>query len=256
MKKLASLVFLLQASVGFSQLIDGPAPIIGAVENDPFANYHQRWNPRMQELFQKVRDDDGKVTYYVGAEVGSPYEYEEFKKGKVYYEEEFLGEFYYRLNLFSNEIEVKRTFLEEEKHKALIANDKVSLVANGKEYRFLMFQNHKNNTDHGYLTTLHNGSNYILRKRIVAKFTEAKPAANSMVNPTPSKFTQFTEYYLQDKKSDQIVGLPTKKKKMLKLFDGALAKNIKEFIAQQSINLAHEKDLVKTIEFIDTCCLQ
>ena len=250
MKKLVPLFFLLYAGILFSQLIDGPAPMMSGVENDPYANF-QKKHPMMDMLYQLMRDDDGIATYYVGAEVGSPYEYEEFKPGKVFYEEEFLGEFYYRLNLFSNEIEVKRTFLEEEKYKALIASEKVSLMAAGKEYRFLSFQDRKNNRESGYLTELHNGTNYTLYKRIVAKFTEAKPAANSMVNPIPSKFTQFTEYYIQHKSNDEIVELPTKKNKMLKHFDSAEAKEIKEFITQENVNLAQENDLIKTIAFLD-----
>ncbi|MBT8263977.1 MAG: hypothetical protein HKN52_10905 [Eudoraea sp.] len=255
MKKIIQLFFLFYASILFAQQMGTPAPQMGLAENDPAANF-QRWNPMMQKLFQQVRDDDGVVTHYVGAEVGSPYEYEDFKKGKVYYDEEYLGEFYYRLNLFSNEIEVKRTFLEEENYKALIANEKVSLVSNeGKEYRFMTFKDDKNNTESGYITKLLNGSEYKLYKRIVAKYTEAKPAANSMVNPIPSKFTQFTEYYLKQGASDDIVELPTKKGKMLKVFDNAVAKELKEFMAQEDINLNLEKDVIKIIAFLDAANL-
>jgi hypothetical protein len=252
MKKIIQLLFLFYAGILFSQQMGTAAPFTSAVENDPAANF-QKWTPMMQKLFQQVRDDDGIASHYVGAEVGSPYEYEAFKKGKVYYEEEYLGEFYYRLNIFSNEIEVKRTLLEEENYKALIANEKVSLVAsNGKEYRYLTFKNEKNNTETGYITQLLNGSDYKLYKRVVAKYLEAKPAANSMVNPIPSRFTQFTEYYIQHDPSNEIVELPTKKNKMLKFFDSAVAKEIKDFIAQENINLAQEKDLIKIIAFLDT----
>ena len=251
MKKIIQLLFLFYAGILFSQQMGTPAPFTAAVENDPAANF-QKWTPMMQKLFQQVRDDDGIASYYVGAEVGSPYEHEAFKKGKVYYEEEYLGEFYYRLNIFSNEIEVKRTLLEEENYKALIANEKVSLVAsNGKEYRYLTFKDEKNNTETGYITKLLNGSDYKLYKRVVAKYLAAKPAANSMVNPIPSRFTQFTEYYIQNGPSNEIVELPTKKNKMLKLFDSAVAKEIKDFIAQENINLAQEKDLIKIIAFLD-----
>ncbi len=249
MKPIVLLLMLFNVAILFSQL--GPAPQTTAFENDPMANFN-KWTPMMQKLFQQVKNDSETVSYYVGAQVGSPYEYEEFRKGKVYYEKEYLGDFFYRLNLFRNEVEVKRTLLEEEKYKALVANEKVSLIANGKEYRFLSFQNEKKNIESGYLTTLLNGTDYKLYKRVVAKFTEAKAAANSMVNPTPSKFTQFTEYYIQHGAGNEIVELPTKKNKMLKLFDSTVAKEIKEYITGENINLAQENDLIKTIAFLDS----
>ncbi len=124
MKISLPLLMLLNTGFLFSQL--GPAPQSASVENDPMANFH-KWTPMMQKLFQQVKNDGETISYYVGAEVGSPYEYEEFKKGKVYYKEEYLGEFYYRYNIFSNEIEVKKTLLEEETHKALIRDANVVL---------------------------------------------------------------------------------------------------------------------------------
>ncbi|NNJ87844.1 MAG: hypothetical protein HKP53_00455 [Eudoraea sp.] len=235
-----------------AQLVDAGAPQMGAVENDPYANYHQRWNPRMQELFQKVKNDGETVSYYVGAEVGSPFETEEFNKGKVYYKEEDLGEFYYRYNIFSREIEVKKTLFEEEKHKALIRDPNVLLIAlnSAKKYRYLQFSNEKGENDEGYLIVLFSGKSYTVYKFMEAKFTEAKPAANSMVNPIPSKFTQFTDYYFQHK-DEALRAIPSKKKKFLAQFDATKAESFKAFIKQEKIDLSSEQDLIRLMAFVD-----
>jgi hypothetical protein len=234
-----------------AQQVGTVAPQIGAVENDPYANYHQKWSPMMQKLFQQVKNDGETITYYVGAEVGSPYEYEDFKLGKVYYSNDYLGQFYYRYNIFSNEIEVKKTLLEEEVHKALIPDEKVALVlASENEYRYLSFKTAKNEADKGYLKRILKGSHYKLYKRTVVKYTEAKPAANSMVNPIPSKFTQFAEYYLQQDEGT-IIEVPLKKNKFLKHFPSVISEDLKSYLKVVQVDLTNENDLIKTITYID-----
>jgi len=235
-----------------AQLVNTTAPQTGAAENDPYANYHKRWNPRLQELFQKVKNDGETVSYYVGAEVGSAFETEEFNKGKVFYKEEDLGEFYYRYNIFSREIEVKKTLLEEEKHKALIRDPNVVLIPSqgAKNYRFLSFINEKGEKDEGYLIALYEGNSYTLYKYLEAKFSEAKPAANSMVNPKPSKFTQFTDYYYKHKDGSVIV-LPSNKNKLLAQFKDTESSMLKSFIKKEKIDLKAEEDLIRLIVFLD-----
>lgn len=235
-----------------AQQVGNTAPQMGAVENDPFANYHQRWNPRMQELFQKVKNDGETVSYYVGAEVGSAFETEDFNRGRVFYKEEDLGEFYYRYNIFSREIEVKKTLLEEEKHKALIKDPDVLLVPSqeARKYQYQSFINEKGEKDEGYLIALYEGNSYTLFTFLQVKFTEAKPAANTMVNPTPSKFTQFTDYYFKHSQGP-ISALPLKKNKLLAKFGTNKTSLLKEFIKQEKLKLSSEQDLIRLMVFVD-----
>ncbi len=242
MRHFFAIIILLLGGISNAQQVGNAAPQMGAVENDPFANYHQRWNPRMQELFQKVKNDGETVSYYVGAEVGSAFETEDFNKGRVFYKDEDLGEFYYRYNIFSKEIEVKNTLLKEEKHKALIKDVNVLLVSSqgSSKYEYQSFVNEKGEKEEGYLIALYEGDSYSLYKFLQVKFTEAKPAANSMVSPTPSKFTQFTDYFFKHSQ-EPISSLPSKKNKLLAKFNPEHASLVKEFIKEEKINLSLEK---------------
>lgn len=248
------LVFILSGGLLLGQVV-GPAPTgtAAVAENNPYANFHQKWTPMMQKLMQQVKNDDEYVTYYVGAQVGSPYEYEDFKKGKIFYGDEFLADTYYRYNAFSNEIEVKQTLLKEEKHKALLADKELVLMpANGQEMRFMTFITKKNRTKNGYLTLLYDGEQYKLYKRLSVKFTEAKPAANSMVNAIPSRFSHFIEYYLKEKDTDRIDEISSKKSAILKLLPKELAGEVKAHLKETKLDLADEQDLVNLFAFLNT----
>jgi hypothetical protein len=249
MKTTVLFLLLFKGGILFPQL--GPAPQSASVENDPMANFN-KWTPMMQKMFQQVKNDGETVSYYVGAEVGSAFETEEFKKGKVFYKEEDLGEFYYRYNIFSREIEVKETLLEEEEHKALIRDPNVVLTPSqgAKNYRFLPFINENGENDEGYLITLFEGNSYTLYKFLEAKFSEAKPAANSMVNPKPSKFTHFTTYYYKNGNGD-ILAFPNKKNKLLAQFKETESSILKNFIKEEKIDFKAEEDLIRLMAFLN-----
>ena len=235
-----------------SQVLTGGGSLGGGAENNPFANAWQKWTPMMQKLFQQVKNDNEYVSHYVGAEVGSAYEDEQFKPGKVYYKEEYLGDFYYRYNAYNSEIELRRTTLEEERQKALIKDKDVSLLdAKGREIRFLTFGTKKNKTKEGYLTLLTNGEKYKLYHRLAVKFTEAKPAANSMVNPTPSRFSHFVEYYVEEKDTGKIIEIPLKTGKFLKMF-GKKKNDLGELIKKGKLDLEKEGDIITVFEFLNS----
>ncbi|GGD55171.1 hypothetical protein [Muriicola marianensis] len=253
MKKVAGLLVILAFCSLQAQQAGVGAPQVAAVENDPFANYHQRWNPMMEKLFQLVRDDDGIVRHFVGAEVGTPYESESFEKGQVWYKDENLGEFYYRYNIFSREIELKRTLLPEEKHQALIRDPKVALILpnRNKEYRYLSFITDKGSKNDDYLVRVYKGSSYTLFKHQESKFTEAKPAANSMVGPTPSKFSNFTSYFLRFR-DEPIREISQKKNKFLKEIDDRWSSDLKAYLKEENIDLSDETMLIKAVSYLDT----
>ncbi|MBT8281274.1 MAG: hypothetical protein KJO16_06820 [Muriicola sp.] len=252
MKKLILPFVLLSSYLLCSQQVGTAAPQMGAVENNPYANFHQRWTPSMQKLFQLVKDDDGKVTHFVGAEVGTPYENDTFEIGHVWYKNEDLGEFYYRYNIFSNEIELKKTHLTEEKHQALIRDPNVVLTASigEKAYHYLSFTADKEDNKEGYLIKLYQGSEFKLFKHLESKYTEAKPAANSMVNPTPSKFTTFNSYFLQQN-DGQIKEISLKRNKFLKQLDSPAAEKMKIYFKEEKTDLSEERQLISAIAHLD-----
>ncbi len=226
------------------------AALSSSFENSPLANFWQKRTPMMDILFALVKDDDGIVKHYVGAEVGSAYENDSFQSGKVFYNNEELGDVHYRLNAYNNEIELKKTSLDEEKPLALVQNEEVKIVDGTKEIVYRTFVDDKGKIDEGYLTVLQKGNEYNLYRRLYKKFTEPRPAANSMVAPIPSRFTDYFFYYYQKTGEKEIVEIPLKTNKFLQLFSRENSKQIKEYI--KSNNLDVENDLEKIFVFIDS----
>ena len=157
-----------------SQNLGTTAPSIGSVENDPFSNF-QKKTPMMQELFQKIRNPQNEITYDLGPSVGSPFENKEYQPGKVFYGNEFLGDYYYRYNAYNQEIELKRTLLPEEKMQALIQDLKVTLQASGNRYMYRSMLMENGNREDGYLKLFHEGDNYELYERYIVKFKANLP---------------------------------------------------------------------------------
>lgn len=240
-----------------AQVLDVSNPNVAAalsnaqVEGSPLANFFQKRTPMMDKLFQLVKDDDGITRQYVGAEVGSAYEDDNFTPGKVYYNTEELGKVYYRFNAYNNEIEIKKTLLDEEKQQALIKNSEVKLVTLKKELVYREFADNKGKISEGYLTLLKTGTNYTLYRRLYIKFTDAKAAANSMVNPTPSRFTNYTEYYFQNNDDDTIKELPIAKKKLTKLFSKEDASKIQEYFKKKKPDVDSENDVINLFNYLD-----
>ncbi|MBT8285949.1 MAG: hypothetical protein HKO75_11300 [Flavobacteriaceae bacterium] len=134
----------------------------------------------------------------------------------------------------------------------MIRDPNVVLVSNmkDKEYYYLSFISDKTMNKEGYLIRLYNGSSFKLYKHLESKFTEAKPAANSMVNPTPSKFTTFSSYLLQ-KNDGEIREISLKKNKFLKQLDANSAEKMKAYIKENKIDLSEETQLIRAISHME-----
>ncbi|QCX01082.1 hypothetical protein FGM00_13510 [Aggregatimonas sangjinii] len=222
------------------------------VEGSPLANFFSKRTPMMDILHALVKDDDGLVRTYVGAEIGSAYEDETFAPGKVFYGDDELGEVYYRLNAYNNEIEIKKSLGEdEEKQLALIKNAEVRIVAPDREIYYLPFTDENGTRIEGYLTLLKKGEHFTLYRRIRKKFTPPKAAENSMVNSTPSRFTDYTEYYLERKDASSIVEMPIHKKKLGKLFSQEQAPKIKAYFKKHNPDDSIENDVLQLFHFLD-----
>ena len=249
---------ILWCTLGFSQVLDTSDPQVQAalnstnMEMSPLANFFQKRTPMMDILFALVKDDDGLTRTYVGAEIGSPYENETFVPGKVYYNDEELGDVFYRLNAYNNEIEIKKTLVGEEKQMALIKNQEVRLVAPDVELHYMPYYDEKENFMEGYLTLLKEGETLILYRRSVKKFTAPKVAANSMVNGTPSRFTDYSEYYFKEKDSGTVRELPIHKRKTAALFGSDKRPDIEKYIKKHKPDVDSEMEVLQLFEFIDS----
>lgn len=182
---------------------------------------------------------------------GSPYLSDNFQSVNVYYEDEFMDRLFYRYNALNEEIEVKKSNLTEETPQRLMADKAIHLDTNGGKLSFKTFIDRKNNTLNGYLTSLVDGDNFDLYRRIRVKFTEGQKAQNSFVPAVPNRFTQFTEYYFQKKDVNRIDELKTSNSGLLKIVPANLKPKVKNFIKQENLNLKKEEDLIRVFEAIN-----
>ena len=258
MKKSSVLILLLSfCFFSMAQVLDGGDPQVQAafnnsqVEGSPLANFWQKRTPMMDILFALVKDDDGITRTYVGAEQGSAYKNETFAPGKVYYNDDELGDVFYRYNAYNNEIEIKKTMADEERQLALVKNEEVRLITPIEEFQYLRYIDEKENTFEGYLILLKKGNIYNLYKRIFKKFTPPKAAENSMVNSTPSRFTDYTEYYFKEKHSKTVRELRLHKKRTASSFPPDIQSDIQNYIKLNKPDANSEADVLAFFNFID-----
>ncbi len=182
---------------------------------------------------------------------GSPYTMNDFSPTVLFYKKNKVGKIFYRYNALNEEIEVKRSSLPEEGHRALVRDKNIYILVKGKKLSFHTFISAKNKTMNGYLTELTSGDDFTLYKRTKIKFTEGKDADNSFIKETPARFTEFTEYYIKKNGVNRIDQISQKKQKLLKSFDGPLKSPLKEYINANNLNIKIEEDLVRVIEFLN-----
>ena len=239
-----ALLFLFFWQFSFSQVVTSSNSGVQAARSSTR-------HPMMDFLMSDVKSNDELINHYVGAEVGTAYENESFQTGKVFYNKEELGDVQYRLNAYNNEIELKITSLNENKSLALVKNEELKIIDGTKEIVYRTFMDNTGKIGEGYLTVLRKGDEYNLYRRLYKKFTEPRPAGNSMVAPTPSRFTDYLSYYYQKTGKEEILEIPLKPNKFFKLFDEDTAKNLKKLVKEKDFNLDHENDLVSIFKEID-----
>ncbi|MEX0291030.1 MAG: hypothetical protein AB3N14_18145 [Flavobacteriaceae bacterium] len=247
--KRISLLILLITSINFSNgQVTGAAP---SGEAGLFGSA-QGGTPMLNLVMMDIRNRKNTQSQYIGEVVGSPYLTENFIKSKLFYDEELMGDFYMRYNALNSEIEIKESNLKEEEPKRLLADKRLTVRYQNKVLRFTTYITKKDETKNGYLSMLVSGDKYKLYHRLAVKYSEGKAAANSMVNPIPSRFAHFVEYYYQKEGVDRIDQLSQKKGKFLKQLDKDIRENVKLFLSENKLDLGKEQDLVKAFEYINT----
>ncbi len=184
---------------------------------------------------------------------GSPYVSNTFLPTTMFYKDENLGQIFYRHNALNEEVEIKKSNLEEEGIKSLARDKNISILIDGKKMGFKTFVDAKGRTMNGYLISLFEGDTYDLYKRTHVKFTEGKPATSSFTKAVPSRFSQFTEYYFQKEGVNRMDEITLKNSKLIKLISDATAKEkLKLYLKENELNVKEEADLIKAFEFLNT----
>ncbi len=181
---------------------------------------------------------------------GSPYTEDEFLPAELFYRDEKVGTVFYRYNALNEEVEVKETKTQQG-IRGLSRDKNIILKIKGNPMSFKTFIDKNDRTLNGYLTQLVDGDNIDLYKRTLVKFTEGQKAANSFVKDTPSRFSQFEEYYIQKKDVDRIDEFIPKKSKLAKLIPAEKRPELKDFIKDNNLDLGAEEDLKRLILYVD-----
>ena len=228
------------------------AQVNGAIQGGEAGlfNAAQGGNPMLNLVMMDLRVKEQKT----GVEeiLGSPYLTDDFIKSKVYFGEEFVGDFFIRYNALNSELEIKESDLAEERPKRLLANQDLRVKYGKRELLFTTYITKKDETKNGYLSIISKGDKFTLYHRLAVKFSEGKAAANSMVNDIPSRYAHFVEYYYLKNGVDRIDQLQQKKGALLKILDKEYKDDVNSFLKTEKINLDNEEDLIKTFEYINS----
>ena len=181
---------------------------------------------------------------------GSPYTANDFQPAELFYKDEKVGAIFYRYNALNEEVEIKETKMQQG-IRGLSRDKNIILKIDGNPMSFKTFIDKNDRTLNGYLTQLVDGENFDLYKRTHVKFTEGQKAANSFVKDSPSRFSQFEEYYVQKKGVDRIDEILPKKGHVYRLVPAEQRPEIKEFLKDNDLDVAEEEDLVRMILYLD-----
>lgn len=186
--------------------------------------------------------------------VGSIYINEEFKPCKVYYKDEFQGEYLYRHNAFNDEIEIRSTNLTDKMVSSLLIVKNLWLedTSTNKRMGVMTFQNPDQSLRNGYLYPIVDQGMYQLYYKNQVKYTEGAQAANSFVRPTPNRFTHFKRYFLKIQDKEIAFPLDKSKSSILKQLPKELRDKAKDFMKENKISMKSEEDLAKLITFLNS----
>jgi hypothetical protein len=220
------------------------------------ANYNSPGNPasaanaQLSTILGPIQEANGKLKNQEIAFKGSPYTADVFLPTKLYYDDELMGDLFYRYNAFNEEIEIKKTNLEEESIRGLSRDKKIVIINNGKPMFFKTFIDKSGRTQNGYLTQLIDGE-YNLFKRVDVKYTEGQKAQNSFVPAVPARFSKYTEYYIEIEGINRIDEVELKNKKLINLVKKDKKDVLKAFLKESRLKIKSEGELLKAITFLN-----
>lgn len=209
-------------------------------------------NAQISYLIGSIGERDNKLSNREYGIQGSAYTSEKFKLGKLYYDDKFEGEKYYRYNAYNEEIEVADSSMPSSAVNLLNRDKKISLISsNGNRIQFKTYIDKKNRTQNGYLTNLREGK-YTFYKRVDVKYTEGQKAQNSFIPAVPARFSKFIEYYIQIEGIDRIDELELNTRKFLKLVPEKDKESTKKFMKENNLKIKSEYDVYKVLEFLNS----
>ncbi len=206
---------------------------------------------QLEALLGSISERDSKIRLAPEEILGSPYVYNKFKKGRIFYKDENNGSIFYRYNAYNEEIEIKETNLVDSPIQSLSRDKNISLItAEGLPLRFSTFIDKNDNTQNGYLYVLQKGI-YTLYKSIDVTFKEGQKSPNSFVKARKARFSQFTEYYLEIEGRNRVDEVELSNKKLVKLLPDDTSSKVKQYLKDKKIKITNEQELILVIDFLN-----
>ncbi|UJH67156.1 hypothetical protein [Allomuricauda sp. SCSIO 65647] len=207
-------------------------------------------NLRLATLYQNMDKKLNNDKISLSDIEGSPYFDEEFKKGKIRYENEEIGKsVLLRYNAYNDEVEI--SLPEVDQRQAVLKRYGISCVMGNQVIIFSDFIDSKSETKKGNIFLLYEGSNYSLFERKTKVFKIGEKAKTSFHTASKNKFVEKTGYLIAKKD-----GLPTQldssNKKIIQLFDDGHREALKSYVKQNKLKLNEKEDLLQTLKFANS----
>ena len=179
---------------------------------------------------------------------GSPYDSDVFLLGSIFQNEQLVEKnAFLRYNIFSNEIEIKKSSSDTE-YNALIRNSDMIIKIEDDVFVLIPFEGEDEKGS--YFKIISSGAHLDLYKRSSVEYTPRTFPKTSYDREKPAKFMRTDSYYLM-LKDGKFVEMPKKKSKLLKIMKRN-ENEIKDFIKVNHINLKEENDLIKLVKFYNS----
>ena len=181
---------------------------------------------------------------------GSPYANEEFLLGTIYQDSKpVYNNILLRYNIFSDEIEIKKSDADKEDSYGALIKDPATFVKIFNDiYVFVPFEG--NNEEGNYFTVLAEESVFDLYKKTDVSYTAPFKARTSYERDRPAAFEKKSTYYLVSK-AGVFYELPSSKSKIIKAMSKK-GKEIKAFIKRNKTDIKSENDIIKLVKYYNS----
>jgi hypothetical protein len=182
-------------------------------------------------------------------------------KGSKYLNEDFISTkissmpdqiFGVRYNVYDDEMEFQGV---DNTVYALNKNDdsvKITFTSTNESYNIFSYIDDNGRQKKGYFIKLNNdGDNLILKKHRIV-FFEEQASKTGYDAPKPAMYKNMKDRFYIKLANKEVVLLPSKKKKLVKLLFPENSKVILDFINSNSIKLSKEADLIKLAKYLNT----
>lgn len=178
---------------------------------------------------------------------GSPYMYDEFKEGLIYYDDKYsYNDVPLRYNIYTDEIEFD--YKEKNLIYAFFPRPKINRVIIKEDTFVVAMYEDGNTVKPGFFIARSSGNINLLVKPEV-EFTEAQPETPFLM-AQPAKYHRTSDkYYLQ--KSGENAVLVKKTKDILKILEDH-HKAISAYIKQEHISAKNEEDLQQLVKYYNS----